>query len=149
MSLKAQFKTNTSLVNDGVWFEVCTNNDAVLGEGGKVVKPATKCRIKLRRTGQGNALWSLAWRKHQGDQNLDNLTPDQDREFMAEVYADAVVADWEHMQPHEDGQDVPFSRDAVVALLADPDWLEFRNWLRANADSLTPYQDKREAEAGN
>lgn len=136
MSLKSQFKTNTSLVNDGVWFDVCTNNDG------------SKCRVKLRRTGQANALWSAAWRKHAAD-DLGELTPDQDRAFMAEVYADAVVAGWENMQPEDDGVNVPFSRDAVVALLADPDWLELRNDWRAKADSLAPFQDKREDEAKN
>lgn len=148
MSVKSKFKTNSSFVNDGVWFDVATNNDAVPASDGVRAKQATKCRIKLRRTGQGNSLWSLAWRKHE-DKDLTELTPDQDRQFMAKVYADAVVADWEHMQPYEDGQDVPFSTDAVVALLSDADWLDFRNWIRAQADSLVPFQDKREEDAGN
>lgn len=155
MSVKSKFKVNTSLVNDGKWFVVDTNDDAKpavpgRGEAGaaKPAVPATVCRIKLRRTGQGNALWSLAFRKHT-DGNLDELTADQDREFMAEVFADAVVADWENMQPYEDGVNVPFSREAVVKLLADPDWLEFRNWCRSQADALTPFQDPREEAAGN
>lgn len=151
MSLKSQFKTNSSFVNDGVWFDVCVNNDAKPGGDLVVPKPATTCRIKLRRTGPGNMLWSAAWRKHEdaAGKALNDLTPAEDAEFMAKVYADAVVADWEHMQPHEDGVDVPFSRAAVVELLADPDWLELRNWIRAKADSLEPFQDKREGEVGN
>lgn len=137
MSLKAKFKTNSSLVNDGVWFDVCTNSDG------------TKCRVKLRRTGQGNALWSLAWRNRPQPEDLQELTPAQDREAMASVYAEAVVADWEHMQPDDDGKEWPCDHEHVVKLLADPDWLELRNDWRAKADSLTPFQDKREEEAGN
>lgn len=156
MSLKSQFKTNSSLINDGVWFDVCINDDAKpgnlgnMGHGdvGTAGTPATKCRVKLRRTGQGNALWSLAWRKR-ADISTDELTADQDREFMAEVYADAVVADWEHMQPYKDGEDVPFSREAVVKLLSNPDWLELRNKWREHADSLAPFQDPREEDAKN
>jgi len=136
MSLKAKFKTNTSLVNDGVWFTVCTNTDG------------TTCRVKLRRTGQGNALWSLAWRNHQGDDLVD-LTPAQDAEFMAKVYADAVVAGWEHMQPNDDGKDWEFTKENVVKLLGNLDWLELKNDWREKADSLAPFQDPREDDVKN
>ena len=136
MSLKSKFKTNTSLINDGVWFDVVVNPDG------------TKCRVKLRRTGPANALWSLAWRERESE-NTEALTPDEDRAFMAGVYADAVVADWEHMQPEDDGKDWAFNRDNVVKLLGNAEWLEFRNWVREKADSLAPFQDKREEEAKN
>lgn len=137
MSLKTQFKTNSSLVNDGVWFDVCTNSDK------------SKCRVKLRRPGRGNALWSVAFRKHTADQDMDNLSPEEDEVMTAKIFAESSVADWEHFQPEDNGKDIPFSVDAATDVLADPDWVELLKDWQKKAQQLAPFQDKRETESGN
>lgn len=137
MSLKSQFKTNSSLVNDGVWFDVCTNSDK------------SKCRVKLRRPGRGNALWSTAFRKHTADVDMETLTPEEDELMTAKIFAESSVADWEHFQPEDDGKDVKYSVEAATAILADPDWVELLKDWQKKAGTLSAFQDKREAEAGN
>lgn len=137
MSLKSQFKTNSSLVNDGVWFDVCENTDK------------TKCRVKLRRPGRGNTLWSLAFRKHSADTDMDTLTPEQDEVITAKIFAEANVADWEHFQPEDDGKDLKFSIAAATKILVDPDWVSLLTNWQQKATTLAPFQDPRETEAGN
>lgn len=137
MSLKSKFKTNSSLVNDGVWFDVCTNSDK------------TKCRVKLRRPGRGNSLWSKAYRKHTADRDMDLVTPEEDEIITATIFAEANVADWEHLQPEDDGKDLPFSVEAATKLLVDPDWVELLKSWQVNAQKLDRYQDAREADAKN
>jgi hypothetical protein len=137
MSLKGKFKTNAVAVRDGVWFDVGENSDK------------TKCRVKLRRTGRGNPLWSIAFREHTKDRDMDAVTPEEDEIITAEIFAEASVADWEHMQPDDDGKDVPFSVDAAKALLVDPDWIELLKDWQTKANSLAPFQAKREKEAKN
>lgn len=137
MSLKSDFKTNSSLVNDGVWFPVTNNSDG------------TKARVKLRRSGRGNALWSLAFRKHTAEQDMDTLTPAEDEVITAKIFAEANVAGWEHMQPEDNGRDLPFTLENVTALLIDPDWIELLKKWQQQANSLAPYQDTRETESGN
>jgi hypothetical protein len=137
MSLKSKFKVNTSLASDGAWFTLCTNSDGSV------------CRVKLRRTGQSNPKWPLAFRTRGEGKDLDSLTPDEDREFMAYVFSDAVVAGWENMQPDDDGKNWPCDEEHVVKLLGNPEWLDLRNDWRGKADSLAPFQDPREGEVKN
>lgn len=137
MSLKSRFKANTTLSNDGVWVPLGANTDK------------SECRIKLRRTGITNKLWSLAFRNRGEGLDLDNLPPEEDTLFMARVFHDAVVVDWENMQPEDDGSNWPHTEENVVKLLSDPDWHDFRMFIKGKADDLTTFQDAREADAKN
>jgi hypothetical protein len=144
MSLKSRFKSNASAVRDGVWFDVIENKDG------------SKCRVKLRRSGRGNPLWSVAFREHTKDRDMDAVTPEEDEVITANIFAEANVADWEHFQPEDDGVELPFSVDNAKLVLADPDWVELLKDWQAKAGSLAPFQSKagdkptkREAEAKN
>jgi hypothetical protein len=137
MSLKAKFKTESALVRDGTWFDVTANSDG------------SKCRVKLRRTGRGNPLWSVAYREHTKDQDMENLAPEQDEIITAKIFAEGAVADWENFQPNDDGHNVPFSTQAAMDILVDPDWVELLKDWQIKAQSLAPFQAKREDEAKN
>lgn len=137
MSLKAKFKTSSSLVNDGVWFDVCTNSDK------------TKCRVKLRRSGRGNKLWSIAFREHMKDVDSDTVTPEEDEIITAKIFAQANVADWEHFQPEDDGVELECTVENATAILVDPDWVDLLKDWQAKANGRDDYQEKRKAEAKN
>ena len=137
MSLKSKFKTSSSLVRDGTWFDVTDNSDG------------SKCRVKLRRSGRGNPRWSAAFREHTKDRDMDAVTPEEDEIITASIFAEANVADWEHFQPEDDGTDLPFSFDNAKRVLEDPDWVELLKDWQNKAGSLAPFQDKREKESKN
>ena len=137
MSLKTKFKTNSKLVREGTWFDVTENTDG------------TKCRVKLRRNGRGNPLWSVAFREHTKDRDMDSVTPAEDEVITANIFAEANVADWEYFQPEDDGVNVEFSVEAVREVLTNPDWVELLKDWQAKSASLEPFQQKREEEAKN
>lgn len=137
MSLKSKYKVDTSLAAGGVWFTKATNSDKSV------------CRIKLRRSGRGNPDWNRVFREHSRDLDTDNLSTEDDNRLMGGVFAEACVIDWEHLQPEDDGVELPFSTQAAVNLLSDPDWLDLLTELQGNARNIEGFQDKREAEAKN
>jgi hypothetical protein len=144
MSLKGKFKTSTAAVRDGVWFDVTHNSDGSL------------CRVKLRRAGRGNPMWSIAFREHTKDRDMDAVTPEEDEIITANIFAEANVVDWEHFQPEDDGVELPFNVDNVKTILLDPDWIELLKDWQNKGNSLAPFQSdkgkpetKREKEAKN
>lgn len=138
MSLKNKFKTNPSLVSEGVWFDLATNSDK------------TKARIRLRRHGRSNRDWVLAFRKHTADKDMDAVTPEEDEQITAAVFVEACVVDWEHMQPEDDGHDIPFSKEAALELFSNPEWNDLLKECQTLASGREAYQTKKaEAEAGN
>lgn len=136
MSLKSRFKTSAAAVRDGVWFDVTENSDG------------SKCRVKLRRAGRGNPLWSVSFRKHTQDRDMETITPEEDEIITANIFAEANVAEWEHMQPNDDGVELPFTIENARSLLTDPDWIELLKDWQSKANSLAPFQAS-EGEAGN
>jgi hypothetical protein len=130
LSLKNKFKTSAAAVRDGVWFDVCENADK------------TKCRVRLRRHGRGNPLWSVAYREHTKDKEMESVSPEEDEVITANIFAEANVADWEHFQPNDDGVELPFSIDNAKSILIDPDWIELLKDWQIKAGSLAPFQSK-------
>jgi hypothetical protein len=137
MSLKSRFKTDAAAVRDGVWFDVCENADK------------TKCRVRLRRSGRGNPLWSVAFREHTKDHDMDSVSPEEDEVITGNIFAESCVADWEYFQPEDDGVDLPFSVESATAILVDPNWVELLKDWQNKSNSLAPFQEKRESEAKN
>lgn len=137
MSLKSQFKTSSSLVSGGVWFDVTTNSDG------------SKCRVKLRRNGRGNKHWINSFRAHTAGKDMETITVEEDEAITAEVFAEANVVAWEHMQPNDDGNELDYSTENVKSLLLDPDWIELLKDWQIKSNSLSPFQEKQEGDAGN
>jgi hypothetical protein len=135
--IKGRFKTSSALVKEGVWFDVAENSDGSM------------CRVKLRRAGRGNPMWSAAFRAHTADVDMENISPEEDEVITANVFAEANVADWEHFQPEDDGVEMEFSVDNARAILTDPDWVELLKDWQTKANRIADFQEKREADAGN
>lgn len=137
MSLKGKFKTSTQLVRDGVWFDLTENSDK------------SKCRIRLRRHGRTNRDWVTAFRKHTADKDMDLITPEEDELITAAIFVDSCVVDWEGMQPEDDGNNVPFSKEAALELFANPEWNDLLKECQAHANTRERFQAKAEGEAKN
>lgn len=132
MSIK-QFKQDGAKANDGVWFDYPANADNTIP------------RVKLAREGRSNKRWLAVFREVTKDLDTDNLSAEQDFKVGVEVFAKAVVLDWEHIQPNDDGVDIPFEIERVIALLNDPDWTDFYTDLKDKANSRTNFANKEKA----
>lgn len=139
MSLKSKFKSNATKIQEGVWFDVAPNKDGTLA------------RVKLRRQGRSNRLWTAAFRERTKDLDMDKVTVEEDEIITADVFVDACVVDWEHLQLEDDGVELAFSEHAARDLLKDPDWNDLLKDWQAKAAGLAPFQDeaKKKADAGN
>jgi hypothetical protein len=139
MSLKKQFKSNAAKIQEGVWFALTTNSDG------------TKCRVRLRRQGRSNRLWTAAFRERTKNMDMEKISVEEDEIITADVFVDSCVVDWENLQPEDDGVSLPFSEDNARVLLKDPDWNDLLKDWQAKAAGLSPFQDeaKKKAEAGN
>lgn len=136
MSLK-KFKTNPKLIEDGKWFTVTTNSDG------------STCRVRLRRSGRANKRWLIKFREHTEGLDTDSLSPEDDAALMATVFAQACVAEWENMQPEDDGANLEFSEGNAVNLLTDPEWVDLLSDWQAKAGAAPNFRAHREGEAGN
>jgi hypothetical protein len=137
MSLKSKFRTSSALVREGVWFDLEPNTDGSVP------------RFKLRRSGRANPFWGPIFREHTADKDMENISAEEDELITATVFAEANVVEWENFQPEDDGVNLEFNTDNARLILTDPDWVELLNHLQNKTRDITPYQQKREGEAGN
>ena len=138
MSLRAKYHTDSKLRNDGVWFDVAENSDG------------TKARVKLRRNGRGSHRWMKEFRRISKDKDIDSLSPEEDAELTAEVFARATVVTWENLQLDDDGKELKHSEEAAIELLKNPDWLDLLQDWQAKASDVSNFQKrKREKELKN
>jgi hypothetical protein len=131
-----KFKQNGASANDGVWFAFDANADNTIP------------RVKLAREGRSNKKWLATYRDTTKGVDTDELSTEADFAMGVEVFAKAVVLDWEHIQPNDDGVEVPFETSRVIALLSDPDWTDFYTDLKDKANDRKNFKAK-EAEAKN
>lgn len=139
MSLKSKFKSSATKIQEGVWFDIDTNADG------------TKSRVKLRRQGRSNRLWVAAFRERTAGKDMENVSVEEDEIITADVFVDACVVGWEHLQLEDDGNEYEFSQENARTLLKDPDWNDLLKDWQGKAAGLAPFQDeaKKKAEAGN
>lgn len=136
MSLKSKYKQNAILARDGVWFEKGTNADG------------TVTRFLVRRSGRGNPDWNRVFAKHTEELGDEPSTEDDNRS-MGATFGEACVLGWEHLQPDDDGAELPYSTEAAVAFFSNPDWLDLLTEMQNDARGLEGFRDKREDEAKN
>lgn len=132
MSLKARYKSSAALREGGVWFDVTTNSDG------------SKCRVRLRRHGRGNKFWTAAYRANTSGIDTDAISIEEDEAITAKVFVEGCVVEWEHVQPEDDGKDLPFTIENAIALLIHPDWVELLKDWQNKANSLEPFQNPEE-----
>ena len=132
MSIK-KFKQDGKVANEGKWFDYPANKDNTIP------------RVKLAREGRSNKKWLATFRDVTKDLDTDNLSAEEDFGIGVEVFAKAVVLDWEHIQPNDDGVEVPFETGRVIALLSDPDWTDFYTDLKDKANKRENFAAKEKA----
>lgn len=130
-NLDSLLKTNTDLENEGVWFKI--------GD----------CRFLVRRWGGDNEHFSKAMAKYHKpftrQIQLGSLTPKQNLEILAKVFASACLVKWEGIKA--DDKDLEFNFDnAVNLLLTLPELFDI---LYQEANSIRNYKEEYKEELGN
>lgn len=133
MNLYSMFGTDTELETSGVWLDF----------GGP--------RIRVARAGGANsrftALMAEKARQYNPQIKAEVLPENIGRKLMIEVYAEAVILDWEGMSDR-DGNSLAFNRSNVIQVMTDlPDLF---NLVQEHAAKMANFKRAQlEVEAGN
>lgn len=147
MSLAKKFKTDNTAANEGVWFDYAdTPNDDGSVPG-----------FKLARKTSQNKAYSRAMREftkehtsEEGVFDISGLPEDEAERLELNVFADALLIEWRNFQPEDDGKNLPYSKDAAIALFGDPAWHDLFKDLSRKCGQATAYKSAQlKAEAKN
>lgn len=134
MGLK-DYKINPETAEAGLWVGFSANADKSI--------PA----FKLARTSKANKKYHAALAKAQKDFRrqiqTDTLSESQSAEIMLEVFCNTVVLDWRHIQPEDDGKEIPFNKENVKALLSAPEWEVLYGELVTEAAKIGNIRDEQ------
>jgi len=76
------------------------------------------------------------------------ISSEQGTKVVTEQLAEHVLLDWRGMK--EDGEELPYSKEAAVRVLSDPKLHDFRDFVvRVASDATTFYESAIQAAAGN
>ncbi len=104
--------------------------------------------IKLARVGNPKyrELMQTRLKPFRRAMRAGTLPDDTLERVTTEVLADSVVLDWRNLLL--DGEKIPYSRDATIRLLSDPDLRDFRDFIVEAASDIAHYreQDLEDAE---
>ncbi len=107
MAKLSEFKQDTGKAESGVW--VC----GVMGN----------IDVKIARF-NNPAFVKMFQKLTKQYRNLKTISDDVSKDIVNQCIANTVLLGWRNIQA-EDGSDVPYSVEAAVALLADPENIEF------------------------
>lgn len=131
--IKKSYGTNLQTESDGHWFPLALIEgvEVKVARAGnpeykKVLKRLYKPYTKQLRRGK------------------DVASEVEDR-IQLDLLIDTLLKDWKGM-PGDDGQDVPFSKDAAKELLSDPVFKELKDEIIGFSEEFEAYQDEMDEE---
>lgn len=126
----ATFRTNKSLENEGAWTDL-----------------AGDARVKLARIGNRRYrdMLQAKLKPHRRAIRAGTLSDEVTEALMTEVIVETVLLDWENIELN--GVVVPFSRDAALDILGDPEMKDLRNMIVELAGDMELYRAKDLEEA--
>jgi hypothetical protein len=145
MSLKKAFGTNKQSIEEGVWVELCENEDG------------TTCRLRIKRMGQQTPEFMKQIANHRKAFSADHFSAakiDQQQASMIRVIAKTIIVGWENVEDwrvSEETDSFPgsetsrpkymeyTSENAEIMLIEFPDLLEL---ITEQATDLETFQDK-------
>lgn len=137
MSLRSQFKTDPKAVVEGVWHSFDANPDGSIP------------RFLVARTSFSNPKYAKAVSDAKAKNGDRTLSEEQERQQNNEIFL-SVLLNWEHVQPEDDGVELPFSNENAEKLLLDPHWFDLLIELRGKAMATSSFlAHKQEAIAKN
>lgn len=140
MSIFKQFKTDAKKEAEGVKVEYSPNKDGSIPS------------VTIRRAGKSNKRYSkaleAATRPYRRQIELGTMADETAEKLLKGVFVDTVVIGWEHIQPNDDGIELPFTRENVLRVLEElPEWYDD---LQKQSNSVVLFRDEAmEDEAKN
>lgn len=133
MSIFAQFKTDPSKQNDGVWFDICENDDGSM------------CRVKLAREVSHNKRYAKALREavepYSAALKTRAIKDEVAEKIYAKAFVEGCVIDWEHVQD-PNGKEIEFSVEKAIEILIDPTMSDFYDLLKRYASNSKNFRDE-------
>jgi len=137
-NLRKLFGTSKSLETEGIWIEYGGSSDAPI-------------RIRVARAGGANKNFSKTFerlsRPYQRAFQTKTIDPELAERLLAEVYATAVVLEWQNVTDDE-GKAIPLSKETALKLFLElPDLFAD---LREQASNMALFREEiLEEELGN
>jgi len=132
-NLHAIFHTDERLEEDGAWVTV----NEIYG---------LKIRIRRLRSDAAIKAYERITRELFGEQKIrrpEDLTRVQSLEILKRQLADSVLIDWEGVYD-EDGEEVPYSKEAAMAMMEMKD---FREFVYQAANERDTFREKADEDA--
>lgn len=132
-NLHAIFETNARLEEDGAWITV----NEIYG---------LKIRIRRLRSDAAIKAYERITREMFGEHKIrrpEDLTNVQSMEILKRQLAESVMIDWEGVYD-EDGNEVPYSKEAAMAMMEMKD---FREFVYQAANERDTFRDKADKDA--
>lgn len=144
MSLN-KYRTDPKLSKEGVWVAYPANKDGSI--------PA----FKLARASAQNSKYAMAIRKLAEKTVTSTGTPDFSKLGDADlsgveldIFIDSILVDWRHIQPNDDGEEIPYSQEAAKMFFGSDEWFDLYIELSTQANNIANFRVKQlEAEAKN
>ena len=144
MSLRSQFGSDKSKEQQGVWIDICENDDG------------TQCRMKIGRMSITNKKFARETakraKKYRG--RMDSIPLEKQLKDNIEVFVDTTLFGWENVVDYRQTVDegkplpqLPFTRDNAIWLLNDlPSLFDL---ITTEASEISNFQTNNEVEAKN
>lgn len=130
MSLKSAYKTDLSLINEGI--EVKMNSE-------KNKDGSVPIFILARKSGQ-NKNYIKAMNKSTdnllskyGVAEISKLSPEQDRDMTLSWFLDTILLGWENFEPNDDGVKLPYSKENAKNIFSDETWHDLYIFLSSES----------------
>lgn len=136
------FKSNPKREGEGFWLELSKNKDGTIP------------RFLLARMSPSNRKYVTTLesevKPHRRAIELGTLAEDAADELNIKIFCRSILLGWEHIQPKDDGIEVPYSESNAIDLLNKPEWQDLVQHLSTEARKAANYRDKaREVELKN
>lgn len=98
MSLKRNFGTSKEAITEGIWIDICENDDG------------STARIRIKRMNQQNRKYQKEMANHRKAFNDDHFSEKKiglAESSMIDVLINTVIVDWENMQVEEVPESAP------------------------------------------
>lgn len=142
-SIFDHFEVDIDLVQAGVWIEIEIGGE----DYGRIkLRPADVELNDDFRRGMANLRQQVDLYKQEHD-GEEVIPRELDDKLMAELYADSVVVDWGLID--REGNEIVFSREAVVEMLTHPSMAKFFTFLQVRARTWGSYRKQYEEELVN
>ena len=126
--VKKLFGTDSTKEQEGVWYDI-----------------AEGLRMKIARI--GNPLYQKRFqaliKPYRRSVRRGTLSDDVAEKLLVQCLSETIVLDWEGVE--DEGMEIPYSKDAAVALLTK--YPELRNYINDIANELEGFQEELNEEA--